>query len=166
MRFAGAVYRALNPVWAAQPLSGEGAARFGGRSNPKGFDALYTALSPVTAMKEANQAGSFQPITLIACNADIDPVFDARDPAILATRGLTPADLARSDWREDMRTRGIAPTQQLALDLIGQGYHGLLAPSYAPSATINCVNLVLWNWSDATPTLLGLIDDDDRLRTK
>ena len=35
-RFTGFLYRALNPVYARDPLSGRGAKLYGGRFNPKG----------------------------------------------------------------------------------------------------------------------------------
>lgn len=52
-RFRGLVYRAHAPRWATAPLSGEGAARHGGRFNPIGMAALYTALGLETAWTEA-----------------------------------------------------------------------------------------------------------------
>jgi len=39
-RFTGFLYRALNPVYARDPLSGRGAQLYGGRFNPKGRRAL------------------------------------------------------------------------------------------------------------------------------
>ena len=42
MRFQGILYRALNPMRAREPLSGEGARLYGGRFNPRGTPALYT----------------------------------------------------------------------------------------------------------------------------
>ncbi|MEJ0016938.1 MAG: RES domain-containing protein [Acetobacteraceae bacterium] len=38
------VYRAHHPRWSFEPQSGAGAARSGGRFNPVGTPALYTAL--------------------------------------------------------------------------------------------------------------------------
>ena len=52
-RYQGPLYRALNPVYARQPLSGRGARLYGGRFNPKGVPALYTAFDPATALREA-----------------------------------------------------------------------------------------------------------------
>jgi RES domain-containing protein len=51
------VYRALKPVWVRDPLSGEGARRYGGRFNPKGMAALHCTLDPVTALREISQIG-------------------------------------------------------------------------------------------------------------
>ncbi len=91
MDYTGTLYRALNPIWARTPLSGEGAARFGGRFNPKGTPALYTSLLPETAMREANQVGAFQPITLVAYHAEVTRIFDATDPDALNNLGVTSA---------------------------------------------------------------------------
>jgi RES domain-containing protein len=159
MHYRGTLYRALNPLWARAPLSGEGAARYGGRFNPRGMPALYTSLKPETAMREANQAGAFQPITLVAYQADIGPVFDATDFAALALLGLRPDDLADPAWRDTMLAGDEPPTQRLARALVGQGYAGILVPSFAPGTTAGDRNLVLWAWA----TQLTLIDDQGRL---
>ena len=83
MHFTGLLYRAHNPVWSREPLSGEGAARFGGRFNRVGRAALYASLAPETALREANQVGTLQPTTLVAYQADIGPLLDGRDTAAL-----------------------------------------------------------------------------------
>ena len=80
MRFRGLVYRAHNPQWSWTPLSGEGARRHGGRFNRRGIPALYTSLSPLTAIREAQPLGRpMQPLTLYACEVDVEPVVDALD---------------------------------------------------------------------------------------
>ncbi len=76
MRYQGKLYRALNPIYAREPLSGRGAELYGGRFNPKGVPALYTSLAIMTALKEANQLGSLQPTTLVSYDAEIERVFD------------------------------------------------------------------------------------------
>ena len=85
IEFQGRLYRALNPIHAREPLSGEGARLYGGRFNPKGVPALYLSLSVMTALREANQAGSFQPTTLVCYEAEIESLFDSRDEAALRT---------------------------------------------------------------------------------
>lgn len=153
------VYRALNPVYARDPLSGTGAALHGGRFNRKGRAALYTALTPIGAVTEANQAGRpFEPVVLVAYEGTVGPCLDGTDPAHLAALGLAAADLAAPDWRLVMVQQGITPLQQACERLIGLGYHGLIAPSFAPGAG-GARNLVLWRWEG-----LSAIDHEGRLR--
>ena len=166
MQYHGRLYRALNPVYARTPLSGQGAALYGGRFNPKGMPALYTSLSIMTALKEANQVGRLQPTTLVSYQAAIESVFDGRDGFALADQGFSLADLPSNSWRDRAKAEGEAPTQILARRLVKAGYHGLMEPSFAAGATAADLNLVLWQWSDRPPTLLELIDDEGRLVTQ
>ena len=127
--FAGLVYRAHNPRRACAPTSGEGAARHGGRFNPRGMLALYTALDPKTAWMEAQQGMSFkaQPLTLVAYRVDCERVVDLTDPAALSAIGITLETLG-SPW-EDLSSRGLSPpTWGLARQLIQAGHHGILGP--------------------------------------
>lgn len=165
MHFKGRLYRALNPLWATQPPSSEGAARFGGRFNLKGQAALYCSLSPLAAMREANQAGSFQPITLVAYEADLEPIFDARAENLLLNEGMSRSQLALPDWRETMRKGDIAPTQQFARHLVAKGYCAMMVPSFAPGADTDCINMVLWSWGGILPSYMRVIDDEDRLQS-
>lgn len=161
--YSGKLYRALNPVYAKTPLSGEGAKRYGGRFNPRGVPALYCSLSIMTAIREANQVGSLQPTTLVSYDAEIEAVFDATDAKALQTEGYNETLLSANSWRDEMEAKGEAGTQALARALIGKGYHGLLVRSFANGATENDLNLVLWRWGDAPPARLILIDDEGRL---
>ena len=163
MRHDGKLYRALNPIYAREPLSGHGAELYGGRFNPKGVPALYTSLSVMTALREANQVGNLQPTTLVAYEAEIDGIFDCRDDAALAAEGMNAAAIADTTWRDQMKASGEATTQALARRLIGAGYNGLLVRSFAAGSTAEDLNLVLWRWSNAPPARLVLIDDENRL---
>ena len=122
--------------------------------------ALYLSLSIPTAIREANQVGTLQPTTLVACEADIGPLLDATDAAALAPFGATPDDLAADDWRVRMREEGAAPTQLLAERLIAQGFAGMRVPSYARGAGAGDLNMVLWRWDG----MLRAVDDEGRLR--
>ena len=163
MRHRGTLYRALNPLYAREPLSGRGAGLYGGRFNARGTPALYLALDVLTAIREANQVGSLQPTTLVAYDADIDDLFDCRDEAALAAQGMTPADLAASTWRDEMRKDGRSKTQRFAADLAAAGFSGLVVRSFARGASKTELNLVLWRWSGSLPHRLTVIDDDGRL---
>jgi RES domain-containing protein len=163
MQYRGTLFRALNPVHAREPLSGRGAELYGGRFNPRGMPALYTALSVMTALREANQVGHLQPTTLVSYQADIDAVFDTRDMGALLSEGVEPHDLSDPSWRDQMRDKGEARTQALARRLTQAGHHGLLVRSFAPGAGPDDLNLVLWTWGAIEGARLTLIDDENRL---
>ncbi len=162
--YSGKLYRVLNPVYAREPMSGRGAERYGGRFNPKGILAHYASTSVLTALREANQVGDLQPTTLVCYRARIEMVFDTGDAAGLGAAGLDEAALADPTWRDQMKTTGEAQTQRFARDLITAGYNGLLVRSFAKGAGAGDRNLVLWKWAEIGPSILELIDDEDRLR--
>ncbi len=163
MLYRGPLFRALNPIYAREPLSGRGAELYGGRFNPKGIPALYSSLTALTALREANQAGSLQPTTLVSYDAEIDGVFDTRDELALAAEGMDAASLADNTWRDQIKVTGEARTQAFARDLIAKGYRGMIVRSFAPGATKDDLNLVLWQWGDSLPSQLTLIDDENQL---
>ena len=151
----------MNPVYAREPFSGRGAALYGGRFNPKGVAALYTSLTIIGAIREANQAGTLQPTMIVAYEADFDTIFDTRDEEGLEHFGMNSASLADAGWRDRMRKEGKAPGQKFAENLIEQGYQGLLVESFAQGTSETDLNLVLWKWT--SPARLTLIDDEGRL---
>lgn len=162
--FVGLVYRAHNPRWAFAPISGDGAARHGGRFNARGTPALYTSLDPKTAWMEAQQGLPFkaQPMTLVGYRVRCERVIDLADPVVLAAHGIDAAALACA-W-EDLTSRGaVPPSWSLASDLIAAGWHGAVVPSLAPGTTAAERNLVLWRWSDTPPCQVLVIDDFGRL---
>ena len=161
-RYAGPLYRALNPVYAREPLSGRGAALHGGRFNTKGTPALYTALDPATALREANQVGSLQPTVLVSYGADIGPIFDTRDMEALDRYDLSPQRLADPSWRVSMLDGHPVPTQDFAHRLITDGFTGLLTRSFVQGATESSLNIVLWRWTGAG-CVLDVVDDENRL---
>lgn len=161
--YRGLLYRALNPVYAREPLSGRGAQLYGGRFNLKGTPALYASLTVMTALREANQVGSLQPTTLVSYDAEIERVFDSRDTAALAAQDMDGDALADADWRDQMKRRGEARTQAFARRLAEAGYQGLLVRSFARGAGVDDLNLVLFAWGAGSPSRLTLIDDEQRL---
>lgn len=160
IRFQGLVYRALNPFYARDPLSGDGAALHGGRFNPRGIPALYTALTIMGAVAEANQIGRpFEPITLVSYDCDQSPIFDATDPSHLEGQGVGAEVLAAEDWRIEMARFGISRGQGEAMRLASDGYAGMIVPSFARGVAPGSLNLVLWRWSG-----LSIIDNENRLK--
>ena len=162
MQYRGPLYRCINPVFAAEPLSGKGAKLYGGRFNAKGTAALYTSLSIETAIREANQAGSLQPTMMVRYDADLRPVFDATVAANLLPYGMTPAALAADDWRDQMRLKGRADTQEFAAALVKEGFVGMVVPSFAAGVRGSDLNMVLWEWQ-RLGVQIALVDDEGRL---
>ncbi len=161
-RYTGPLYRALNPVYARDPLSGHGAERFGGRFNAKGTPALYTALDAAGALREANPVGALQPTVLVSYRADLGPIFDTRDTDELRRRDRSESILADSGWRVKMLNGDQVPTQDFSGRLIAEGFSGLLVRSFTKGASETDFNIVLWRWTGSDCTLT-VVDDEHRL---
>ena len=164
MRFQGLVYRAHNPEWSWAPLSGEGARRHGGRFNRRGVPALYTSLSPLTAIREAQPLGRpMQPLTLCAYEVDAEPVFDAQDEERRRAFDVNDSDLDCPTWEAEMLAGELPASQALADRLIAAGYAGMRVRSFAAGTGVDDFNLVMWRWSSERPDRVVLIDDEGRL---
>lgn len=164
MRFRGVVYRAHLPERAlADPLSGKGAALYGGRFNRRGIPAFYTSLSLAGAVREISRAGfPIQPVLLCAYEVDASPIFDAARPEAMAQEGVRAEDLDPPDWRRD-RDQGRIPACWTVADrLIARGYAGMLVPAFFRGARPDDRNLVLWTWGDSLPSRVHLIDTEGR----
>ncbi len=103
------------------------------------------------------------PTTLVCYEAEIESVFDSRDEAALLEHGMDSATLADTTWRDQVKVAGEAKTQGFARRLIEAGFDALLVRSFAPAATTEDLNLVLWRWANEAPARLVLIDDENRL---
>lgn len=164
MRLQGTVYRAHNPRWAFSPVSGDGAALYGGRFNPRGVPALCTSLRMETAWREAQQGFAFkaQPLTICAYDVDCAEVADLTDLRTCTDLGVDPSELA-CPW-EDMALRGIEPPSwALARRLMSAGTAAILVPSFAPGAITSDHNVVFWRWGAVLPHRVTVVDDEDRL---
>ena len=128
----GLAYRAHDPRWSFKPLSGDGAAIHGGRFNPKGTPALYVALDPMTAIKEAAQgfAHKFEPCVLCTYEIDCEDVVDLRGESSGRTAGIDEEEMAcpgsLTPRRDASRRPGASRDR-----LIADGAAGLIAPSFA-----------------------------------
>lgn len=167
MRFQGLVYRAHNPEWSWTPLSGEGSRRHGGRFNRRGVPALYTSLSPLTAIREAQPLGRpMQPLTLCAYEVDVEPVFDAEEEELRRALGVSDSDLTCPAWEAEMLAGKIPASQAVADRLIAEGYSGIRVRSFAAGTGADDLNLILWRWGPERPNHIVLIDDEGRLTAR
>lgn len=162
MRFVGAVWRAHNPEWAFDPVSGEGARRHGGRFNAKGVAALYASLDPLTALLEASPLGRpFQPLTLCEYEVDCADLIDARDAPSQEAAGVSRADVDCPGWRAEMLAGATPRSQALARRLIEGGAAGVVVPSFAAGAA--GANVVFWRWTADLPHRVRVVDAEGRL---
>ena len=164
MRFRGTCFRAHDPRWSHKPLSGEGAAKHGGRFNPVGVPALYLGLELLTAIKEVSRgtARRIDPLVLCAYEVDCDDIADLTNDAGRAEFGVSvqamadPWNMARSDGRR--------PASWAIYDhLVAAGMAGALVPSFSIGAEAGDRNLVLWDWGPDLPHKVEVFDPSGRL---
>lgn len=141
------------PRWAAEPLSGAGAALSGGRFNRHGVPALYLSLELATAVAEYRQAAPFlPPFTLVSYRANLPPLVDVR-------RLDGDWDALWNDWDEDWRTllvNRIEPPSWVLGELArAAGFAGILFPSKVTDG----LNLVLFTESLSMEGALSVLDD-------
>ena len=151
-------------MWAYDPLSGNGAKKFGGRFNKPDSSALYTSLDPTTAWMEAQQGFPFkpQPMTLVAYQVDCKDIIDLNDEHVLKSLGCSVKDLG-CPWEDFSTQNQVPPSWELVDRLQNLNVAGVLVRSFASGCTSNNQNLVLWHWNESEFNVIQVIDDFSRL---
>jgi len=133
-------YRMHVPRWASLPLSGEGAAKHGGRANRPGIAALYLALEAETALAEYRQLSPLLPPgTLVTYQVTVSRVVDFRS----GYEG-EPWDPLWESFGEDWRTlwfdrRIEPPSWVLGDNVLAQHGQGILFRSILTESGTNLV---------------------------
>lgn len=162
MIFSGICYRALEPRWSVEPLSGAGAALSGGRFNLAGMPALYLSDHFATALFERSQglAKLLKPVLLVTYQIDCADIYDLTDPVVRQNFGIDLKMDMDVPWREDL-ARGRHPRSwSLTEKLYQQGVAGIFVPSFAPGNRQSGKNLVLWRWGEKSPHRVRIYDPD------
>lgn len=153
------IWRAYVSRWAHDPLSGEGAARFGGRWNPIGTSCLYAGCELSTAWAEYNQGFVQHPATIVHLLLTGSRLADLR-----TTEGCKDASttltIHQTQWRDECDHGRKSATHILAARLARVGFDGLIYPSFMSTGG-SCV--ALWRWNEPAGARLDVVDPEQRL---
>lgn len=153
------LWRAYVPRWAHAPLSGEGAARFGGRWNPVGAPTIYAACELSTAWAEYNQGFVQHPALIAHLHLSNASLADLTDNDVISRLGIG-SDIHDCQWRM-LLDRGDTPSTHILRErLLVENFDGVVFPSFM-SRGGRCV--ALWRWNRADAPVLSVIDPDNRL---
>lgn len=154
-----ALWRAFVPRWAFAPLSGDGAAQFGGRWNPVGAPAIYAARELSTAWAEYNQGFVQHPALIVRLELSGARLADLTDPKVLAEHGLD-MSIHDCEWRQIIDVGDEPPTHALRERLMAHGIDGIVYPSFMSKGG-TCV--ALWRWNGPEGPRLEIVDPEGRL---
>jgi RES domain-containing protein len=140
-------------------LSGEGAARFGGRWNPLGVPTIYAACELSTAWAEYNQGFVQHPALIAQLHLTGAYLPDLTVATVLREFGLEES-IHQIQWRSDLDSGVVPATHTAYKRLVDAGADGVVYPSFmSPGGT--CV--ALWRWNRPGQPKLEVLDPDGRM---
>jgi RES domain-containing protein len=137
--FDGVMVRSASTLYASKEnfLSGNGAAKVGGRWNRPGIRAVYASLDIMTATHEAYQnfidAGfsllAIRPRVTAGTATKLGLVLDLTDKAIRRMIGYSQRELLEEDWHGIQSAGEESWTQAIGRGCRAAGFEGLIVPS-------------------------------------
>lgn len=138
-----------NPFAVSSSVGEEGASPLGRRFNPRGVAALYTSFDFETCARELLFGLNTEQYTFYHLAVESSAIADLSSRKVREKLGIRWPELECPTWESEMN-RGVIPTTHaVATRLIERGYRGVVVPSFAPGATRDDLNLVLWAWKAA-----------------
>ena len=134
-------YRVHDPKWACAPASGAGAARYGGRANRPGVNAVYLSLELETALAEYKQTDALlEPALMVSYQICVASVVDFRNG--FSDLWMPLWQDFYCDWRRMHFNEGVEPPSWVIGDqVLAAKAKGILFRSAISRGT----NLVLYN---------------------
>jgi RES domain-containing protein len=99
---------------------------------------------------------------LLPYEANISDVVDLGEDSRRRAAGVEESVLA-AGWFAHIAAGTTPPQWSLVEDLTAKGAAGAIVPIYAPGATVQDRNLVLWRWGPKRPHKIEVFDPSGRL---
>jgi RES domain-containing protein len=147
-------WRIVSPRWHHAPLSGDGAARHGGRWNRPGVPALYMSETLETAVAEYQQELGVRPGTFV-----VYEVAGARAADLIDGRAARLEEIL-GPWKELAFVQRAEPATWRMADDLRYRFDGVRVPSARHAGG---VNLVLWRWNEAGGPRVTFFDPNEEL---
>lgn len=148
----GITYRSATPRYATtvDQISGVGSKRHGGRWNPVGIAAIYSSLTPETAMAETFATARYfdmpthaiLPRTFVALQLRLTKVIDLTHGTIRQRLHVSRERMIQTDWRQLLDKDFEPITQAVGRAAVAAGYEAILVPSAADRP--HGVNIVVY----------------------
>ena len=147
-------------------ISGTGAARFGGRWNPRGVRAIYASLDPITAAEESYQrfanygisSSRIKPRAFVGLRLELCKTLSLTDARIRRKLGFSLRDLVNENWLSIQESGNEAWTQTVGRCCHDLGMEAMICPS---AASRNGSNIVIFPTNLKPTSAITILKKED-----